>query len=187
MYYDGTTPYVDPYSHHIGDTFTLNGDSYHIIANSPVEDDYVVALKDTLLTVSEITAPEGVTVRDNQGDGSIGGVRFGNVNSNSYSSSYIKSMVDSWATAKFTNNELKQINSYNARLVTYDELQNIAQYEWMYNSNSMYWTMTPFQNFLSRVWVVNRNGTLGHDDVYSTPHGAVRPVINVYKSAIPQS
>ncbi len=54
-YFDGTTPYVKTYAaYSVGDSFTLNGDSYHIIADSGVSQDYVVALKDTPLTTSEV-------------------------------------------------------------------------------------------------------------------------------------
>ena len=48
---NSTTAYK---AYSVGDTFTLNGDSYHIIADSGVSQDYVVALKDTPLTVEEV-------------------------------------------------------------------------------------------------------------------------------------
>ena len=48
---DGTTPYVKVYS--IGDQITVANETYHIIS-VPSNEDYVVVLKDTPLTTSEL-------------------------------------------------------------------------------------------------------------------------------------
>ena len=194
---DGTTPYVKPYdTYSVGDTFTLGTDSYHVIADSGINQDYVVALKDTPLTVAEVTAAGG-TANDNLGDGSIGGMSYGS--NSTYATSTVKSVVDSWAAAKFTD-ELKTVDGYSARLIQINEVTNLG-YEWsdngrfalwqktastpdwVYNSNYWYWTMSPYNNTSSNVWYVNSDGSVGSNYVYSSG-GAVRPVINVYKSAI---
>ena len=186
---DGTTPYVKQYA--VGDTFTLNGDGYHIISAN-ASDDYVVALKDTPLTVAEITAAGG-TANDNHGDGSIGLMAYGS--DSTYATSAVKIVVDSWVQSKFTNSELKTVDGYTARLIKHDEIPTERKeictgscyeadgiaYDWMYISNCFYWTMSPFGS--SSVWGVGNGGSLG-GFYLGYNDGVVRPVINVYKSSI---
>lgn len=43
-------------SYAVGDIFSIHGDSYHVIANSPINQDYVTVLKANPLTASEINA-----------------------------------------------------------------------------------------------------------------------------------
>ena len=112
-----------------------------------------------------------------------------------------KSVVDSWATSKFTD-ELKIVDGYSVRLIKIEELTNSFGYEryntpssyyydktsstpsWLYNSSYSYWTMSPKDGYSYLVWGVNSVGDLGTFDV-NDPNGvAVRPVVNVYKSAI---
>ena len=188
------------YDYHIGDTFTLNGDSYHIIADSLNIDDYVVALKDNPLTSSEITSAGGtVGYIWNISDGNeSGGMKYGS--NSTYATSSVKSVVDSWSTSKFID-QLKTVDGYSARLITYDELQPekeeiyitagnyikfIPKYDWMYNSNYSYWTMSQYGlYYMDRVWGVYEG--VGYLEWISVNryYGAVRPVINVYKSKLP--
>lgn len=114
-----------------------------------------------------------------------------------YSGSDIKFAVDNWAADKFKNNILKDVEGYKARLVEIEELRsqfysNCISSEgycdiesetpsWLYNLNYNYWTMTS-RNYYSTM-MVGINGNIGHGFVYSSS-SAVRPVINVYKSAI---
>ena len=128
--------------YHIGDTFTLNGDSYHIISNSSKKADYVIALKDTPLTVGEVetygvghinryTYSSKETVGNNNGYGTIafytsetcGYVNNTNLDScsHNYDLSEVKYVVDAWAEAKFSD-ELKTVDNYAARLLKHDEL-----------------------------------------------------------------
>ena len=186
----------------MGDTFTLNGDSYHIIANSPTSDDYVVALKEVPLKATDITAAGGTVGYTYSDTNQTGGMAY-HTSSSTYVTSDIKSVVDSWATSKFTNSELKTVDGYSARLIKYDEYSAmgdnqeictgscynafVPNYNWMYNNDYWYWTMTPWQDgdqpSSSDVWNVFDNGDLGNNYVNDS-NGAGRPVINVYKSKI---
>ena len=117
---------------------------------------------------------------------------FGTVNN--YDSSNVKIVVDTWATAKFTNNQLKNIDNYTARLIKVDELVDLgfvrsgALYPinenvpvWVYKVK--YWTMTPSDYGGNRIRVVT-NTSRGVDYYPPDFKFSVRPVINVYKSAI---
>ena len=199
---DGTTPWVDPYSHHVGDQIIVTGETYHVIADSLTADDYVVALKDNPLTVEEVTAAGG-TARDIKYDGSIGGMAY-HASSSTYATSDIKSVVDAWAISKFNHNELKTIDGYDVRLISFDEAYSFGYGEpqspcgpycgvinypktdavpdWLFDSNYMYWTMSSKEGYSSNVMYVSIYG-LSDSNVSSTSN-AVRPVINVYKSAI---
>ena len=108
-----------------------------------------------------------------------------------YELSEIKYVVDAWKTAEAPL-------ATEARLIELDDLKNNLGYEldtsatseayipsastpsWVYNSKYYYWTMTQYQNLVSRVWSVNRDGGLIGSDV---GHGyVVRPVITILKS-----
>ena len=188
MYYDGSTPY-DPYSHHIGDTITVAGEQYRVIAASGSSQDYVTALKVNPLTRKEITAAGGTSETSADGVGIM-----------AYATSAIKSVVDSWATLKFTNGELKTVDGYSARLITFNELTTNLGYEWGEVNPTLqgyrltdstlnwvyvksYWTMSPNNDSSTSVWAVRDNGTLGYTGIVGTV-SSVRPVINVYKSKI---
>ena len=150
------------------------------------------------------------------GDGTIGGVSYYTSANCGYPDSYttnmqtsgctsaydlseIKYIVDSWAAAKFSSDQLKQVGDYRARLIEKNEIE-MEEYEqctqfqgcynatrikdtWMYNSNYWYWTMSPNNDSSSSVWYVNPNGILSNYSVRKN-NGAVRPVINVYKNKI---
>ena len=215
---DGTTPYVKVYS--VGDQITVANETYHIIS-VPANEDYVVALKDEPLTTSQLntygaghlnrnTWSSVGTAYDNNGVGEMaydssdtcGYVNGSYVDSGcttSYNSSEVKYAVDAWATAKFTD-ELKQVDGYGARLITYDEYYAMGEierqetptapvnvfvpsYNWMYSNDYWYWTMTPDGDSSSSVWDVSDGGSLYNSLVHNY-NGAVRPVINVYKSKI---
>ena len=126
----------------IGDTFTINGDSYHIIANSPKNQDYVVALKYLPLTVAEVNA-SGYSANYNSGNGNIGGSGFyysATCSSNdrsgcttAYEQSKVKNIVDSWAVSKFQNNELEEVDGYKARLMKTEDFTNNLGYTYRRN------------------------------------------------------
>ena len=116
-----------------------------------------------------------------------------------YNSSEVKYVVDAWAADKFQNDELKEVDNYKARLVQKEEVRSqfypscresasncsieSATPSWLYNSNYYYWTMSQHQSFSSSVWSVFGDGRLRYSYVY-TSSGAVRPVINLYKSKL---
>lgn len=100
-----------------------------------------------------------------------------------YDESDVKIYVDNWAINYFQNNELKEVDGYSVRLITVDEYSNIAQkYSWSYSFD--YWMMS--------VCNLNNNWVCGVETAYPgnarnvPPHYpfGVRPVINVYKSAL---
>lgn len=112
-----------------------------------------------------------------------------------YDQSEVKYVVDAWAQAKFTNNELKIVDGYSARLVKYNELQpeittfctgdcyeaEGVKYDWMYSNDFNYWTMTPY-NSSTQVWSSNSTGSVGPSN--GDFGDVIRPVINVYKDKI---
>ena len=161
------TSTYDAYS--IGDTFTFNGDSYHIIEDSSTSDDYVVALKDTAL--SNTASSYG--------------------SDSAYATSSAKTAVDTWAASIFTNNELKKVNNYTARLVEVEELTALgcassdctnSSYSWIYNSNYTYFTMSQYNNTTTSVWSVGTDGSVA--ELATSSQAMLRPVINILKSAI---
>ncbi len=124
----------------------------------------------------------------------------------SYASSEVKYAVDAWAAAKFQDSELKTVDGYSARLITFDEAHSFGYGDepqspcgpscgvlyypktdsvpsWLYDSSYHYWTMSPKEGSSSDVWYVYAGGNLNYANVYNG-NGAVRPVINVYKSKI---
>ena len=102
-----------------------------------------------------------------------------------YAQSDIKYAVDAWKTAQAPQ-------ALEARLITYEELTtdlgcsssscSNSSNSWLYNSNYRYWTMSPYNNSASDVWIVYTDGGLGDDHVYNGH--AVRPVITISKTAL---
>ena len=204
---NGTTPYVPTYdAYAVGDRIQIEGDTsgdyYRVIAASGTTQDYVVALKENPLTADEVTQAGGTT----PATGSYPGIMHYGSNS-TYAASDIKSVVDAWAADKFTD-ELKTVDGYSARLIQFSELTGNLGYEldngatsfkyisssstpsWAYSSDYDYWTMTPYQDggqtSDSHLWDVHNDGSLS--DYYAIgDNGAVRPVINVLKTAITSS
>ena len=154
-------------SYSVGDTFTLNGDGYHIIDDSGTSQDYVVALKDTAISNTPSSYGSDAT----------------------YSGSSAKTAVDSWASSTFTD-ELKEVSGYSARLIEVEELTALgctssdctnSSYSWLYSIE--YFTMSQYNNTTTSVWKVSTNGSVGELATAST--SLLRPVINVKKSELP--
>ena len=104
-----------------------------------------------------------------------------------YDSSDIKYVVDNWSNNVFVNNELKTVNNYKARLITRSEFMNLpiindgsGWQNWVGGYANFWWTMTEANSQLT-VHYINR-GSMNQNEVYKCP--VVRPVINVYKSAL---
>ena len=120
-----------------------------------------------------------------------------------YAQSEVKYVVDAWKNAKAPD-------ATEARLITYDELNDLGeimqdetpsgtykyvqlQYDWAYNNNYWYWSMTPYQDSTSDVWIVYFNGRIQTSDVNfnigtgNERGGKVRPVITISKSALTNS
>ena len=141
-----------------GDKITLNNEDYWVIENSGAEQDYVVALKDDYISSSII---------------------YGSTSD--YSTSDAKTVVDTWVTNTFHNNELKEVNGYVARLITRSEYQSLpSSYSWK-SPNYLWWTMT---SCTSRTLFFVDNDGVTLEGTASVRSLVVRPVINVYKSAL---
>ena len=198
-----------------GDKITLNNEDYWVIEKSGAEQDYIVALKDTPLNVSEVNLYGGVGTENNHVnvyDGSgcpqtacningygalayytsetcglVNGTGIGTGCTSEYDSSEVKYVVDAWAVDKFENDELKTVNGYSSRLITAAEYGEILNtFSWRYNSSYNYLTMTGMTKAV--VYCVRSDGSLSSIPAGNS-YGAltIRPVINVYKSAISQS
>ena len=197
--------------YHQGDKITLNNEDYWVIANSGAGQDYVVALKDLPLTVAEVNLYGGVGTENNhvnrytaisQGTArntfGYGGMAYyssencgqiSGTNKNDckydYVSSDIKYVIDTWTTSKFTNNELKKVNDYTSRLITKNEFENISDvFSWRFCKVHYYIDyMNPSYGY------VHSNGFIStiSPGLHDINNIAVRPVINVYKSALDNS
>ena len=185
-------PYKD-YS--IGDKITYKDTDWYVIEDSPASQDYVVLLKENVLTNTELGTYAYRSGYDT--------TQFSINSSNLYDVSKVKQAVESYAVEKGIMIDLIEINGYKIRLITKDELQNNLGWSitwrgpeengvpnWVYqdfgeNQNNVYgyWTMTPSENYSSFVWRVHSDKTL-NTDVVSTNTRGVRPVINLLKSAI---
>ena len=101
-----------------------------------------------------------------------------------YNYSDIKYVVDAWENDIFVNNELKIVNNYKARLITVEEFISIpSTYIWKYTTQQLYyWTMTPVSAYSGGVIEILENRTYPGQYYYADVF--VRPVINVYKTAI---
>ncbi len=209
--------------YHQGDKITLNNEDYYVIANSGAGQDYVVALKYLPLTVAEVNLYGGVGTEDNRvnkyAQTSVGTAQNNNgygvmayytsptcgwingsiINTGctaDYDQSNIKYVIDAWFDDKFANNELKIIDGYKARLITYNEVVNTLSCQanscehssWVYNSKYTQLTMSySGQHPLGAacVYFVNKTSIQWDGSVNSIYYNSViRPVINVYKSAI---
>lgn len=219
----------------VGDKIRVNNEDYWVISNSPINQDYVVALKDEPLTVAEVNEYGGVGTADNHvnrytyqsvgtaynldeyggiayyssltcGYSEVGGSRITSgcsaEDASNYLTSDIKYVVDKWSTERIGLSNLKEVDGYKSRLLKFTELQDLGctaddcdnslYYSWIifkkYNFSPYrynYWTMDQFYIYNGQAWCVS--GTLNNCDVDGQEfYGGhlVRPVINIYKSAL---
>ena len=176
----------------LGDTVTYNEVDYYVIKDSEAKESKVTLLKAEALSREEITTYSAGT-----GAQTIP-TPFGEMqyhsSSSAYEGSYVKQTVDAWKTAKAPA-------AIEARLIQYDEI-GILGYEWTsidtsggmgwgktndvpswtYNGSYNYWTMSPYNDSSSSVWVMNYDGVLGQYIITDTK--SVRPVIVLPKSAL---
>ncbi len=196
---DGTVANYRVY--HQGDKITLNNEDYYVIADSGADKDYVTLFKLYALTSQEVNN-YGIGYINRYTQNSIGTTNSGIVAFYSsetcgyvngslvttncitnYDESDIKHIVDDWANNVF-NSQLKEVDGYKARLLTYDEATGNNDKYKVTNSVDYYWTMTIIGN--NNVRVVYNYGThfSYYTPQYNTQLFKVRPVINVYKSAL---
>ena len=202
---DGSTPY-ETSSYTVGQELTVKGDKYNILS---VGSDYLTLLKQEPLTVTEIEAlgmSADYNYEEEEGTSTDWAGVIYDDDSSDYANSEIKYVVDAWATDKFQNDELKKVDNYKARLISFDEVHSFgfgdepqspcgpscgvlyypktdAVPSWLYNSNYWYWTISGKEGSSSDVWYVDRGGNLRDNNVNAN-NGAVRPVINLYKSKL---
>ena len=185
------------YDYKIGDIITINNDTYRVIKNSETEEDYVVALKDKQIA--------SVPYYNSETCGFFNGSYHYEGCDIQYGDSKVKTEVDKWATATFKNNELKTIDGYSARLLSINDLQNLNFDTSKPNAEYIYalegapdWLQTTDGNH--SYWLMDVHGHGAHARIMSQGYvtccnkffntwgcGPVRPVINIYKSAIKQS
>ena len=112
---------------------------------------------------------------------------------NDYVGSKIKQAVEAYMDTYLDPAELKEVNNYKIRLITYDELStnfgwtggpatSAGAPTWMYNAD--YWIMKSDDYSGSDAWYVSSDGYLNGGGRVNLSRG-VRPVINLLKSAIP--
>ena len=191
-------------AYNVGDEITYKGMKFYVIAPSDTKQDYVTLLKAEPLTSQETTT-YGSTSTFVTSNG-YGGADYDNTDpySTNYDDSDIKKVVEAWSKAKLTQDDLKEDSlGYKVRLITFEELQNNLGYNqatwnvsyyivnaestpsWVYNSDYLYWTMSPDNDSNIYVLYVSSSGYLYDGSVSYDGYGrVVRPVINLKKSAI---
>ena len=202
-------------SYNIGDVITYKNQEYYVIENSNSKQSYVTLLKKTVLSDEDITKYRGdLYFNVNQGMPYYRSDTCRSLNNKSgckqsFNDSYVKVVLDNWANDKLDINDLIEIEGYKVRLLTTDDLftnlgysRNISSTAWKYtltddvpdwiysrksssDSYQPYWTMTEGDSWNKGVYSISNNGILnGSIAVYN--YQKVRPVINLYKSAIDQ-
>ena len=189
------TPPAPTYTaYQIGDHVSYNGVTYYVIEDSDTTNDTVKLLKENPLTKTEMDDLNltGITIEKSNG---YGKVQYGS--STDYSTSTVKQVVDAWK-----NTAVKAGDSATARLITIDEIEfetreidccggcgrcietrNVAVYDWMYNTNHPYWTISQnvYQGMI-RIWFMRTDGYLQSSSLDGDMF-VVRPVLELSKSA----
>ena len=149
-----TGPTYTAYS--VGDQVTYNNINYYVIKDSSASEESVILLKAEPLSYSDVQTYSNGTGAQTYDNNGYGGIQY-HSSSSAYSTSYVKTTVDAWKTAKAPA-------ATEARLIQYDEFANLG-YEWgvynvsnegyvpsestpnwVYNSNYYYWTMSQYQD-----------------------------------------
>jgi len=134
-------------AYNVGDEITYKGMKFYVVSPSGTTEDSVTALKETPLTVDEVTtygaghinrytpSSQGVVYNSN----GYGGMTYYSSDTcksgtetgctSDYDDSDIKFAVDAWANDKLTDTDLKADKlGYKARLLTYEELTTTLGY-----------------------------------------------------------
>ena len=189
----------DEKAYSIGDKITFAGSDWYVIEDSPSSQDYVVLLKESLLTHDELGEYATTSTSNTMAyywseechySGTYGytnRITNGCSNHNDYSGSKIKEFLEGIYINALEEDNLKTIDGYKIRLIKKDEYDILKEYSgdinWLYGIN-WYWTMTNVLNNNQKVHYIHYNGS--SDDSYIVCYygESVRPVINLYKSAI---
>ena len=177
----------------VGNQVTYNNVNYYVIKNSSASEESVTLLKAEPLSYEEVQTYSNGTGSQTSNQNGYGGMQY-HSESSVYSTSYVKTTVDAWKTAKAPM-------ATEARLITIDDLKDNLGYEldnsatteiyipseqtpsWVYNSNYWYWTMSQYHDSASNVWDVRDGGSLYNGIVYYYNY-VVRPVITISKSEL---
>jgi len=192
---DKTPPAPTYTAYQVGDEVKYNNVDYYVIKDSNASEESVTLLKAEPLSYEEVQTYSNGTGAQTCDSNGYGGMQY-HSSSSVYSTSYVKTTVDAWKTAKAPM-------ATEARLITLDELTDNLGYEqgminpstqgyvptsstpsWVYNSNYWYWTMSQYQDSASTVWNLNRDGSLRNHLGVSNLDGVVRPVITISKSVL---
>lgn len=197
----------------IGDLIQYDNEEYYIIEDSREDSNYVTAIKKDPLLLSDINRYKGKSDIDIKVlSNNVGSISFyvnENCNkeeysdcSSSYNNSIIKKILKNWSNEKFDDNDLVKVNGYKIRLLTtkelfnnlgYDKTNQITSYQysktedvydWLYDSNYSYWTMTSKGDSDFEVYTVTNDGNLIGESSYIWNYGAIKPVVNLHKDAI---
>ena len=182
-------------AYEIGDIVSFAGSNWYVIKDSSVSQDYVVLIKENVLSYSEL-GEYATTSSSNKMSyywsdtchtantyGYTDTITSGCSGHNDYEGSNIKECLEETYTNTLGDSNLKKINGYKIRLLTKDEFENLKnEYSaWLFNANvGNYWTMTKNTN---NVYFIRGNGTGAYNAV-NNANISVRPVINLYKDAI---
>ena len=221
---------VPAYEYSIGDTVEFAGSNWYVIKNSAYDENYVVLLKEKVLTYNELGSDYATIAygeqQDRMGfywsdtchdrdryciygqDGYLQSDYSDCEHHNDYSGSKIREFLENTYIYVLGATNLKEVDGYKIRLITWEELlgnlgfsmavtsANAGVYpianenvpNWVYENHASnlyatYWTMSaPPNNSESVRTVMGHYGHLETDPVYNSH--AVRPVINLLKSAI---
>ena len=194
IYGEDKTPPAPTYTaYQVGDTVTYNSINYYVIKDSSASEESVTLLKAEPLSYEDVQTYSNGTGAQTFDNNGYGGMQY-HSSSSVYSTSYVKTTVDAWASANAPA-------ATEARLITLDELKDNLGYElidngsvqlwsptdstpsWVYNGNYYYRTMSQYHESAPFVWLVGDGGSLDSSSVDSE-FDVVRPVITISKSSI---
>ena len=194
--------------------FTYKGSNWYLIKNSRYSEDYVTVMREKVLTATEIGSEYvsysnlmwfNWTDTCHEDKHGYETADYSNCNgTNDYDSSKVKEMLETKYMPTIDPSNLKEVDGYKIRIIKLDELLqkefNIKPRSyyyvfsnetpitptWLYQNfsasgayNSQYWTMTKTGS--QQVWIMSTNSL----DYFAMGNNiAVRPVINLLKSAI---
>ena len=176
------------------DTVTYNNEEYYVIENSDTTQSTIKLLKAEPLNAQKISDYKPAEAQTSTYNGYTN-IKY-HSNSSAYDGSYVKTTVDAWKAAKAPA-------TLEARLISFEELtENLGiEYQqvnptaqgykytentpgWVYNSNYLYWTISPCAELESFVWCVGTGGSLEKNRVDNGGGTVVRPVIVLPKSEL---
>ncbi len=188
----------------VGDLITVNGIDFYVIAESGADKNYVTAITRSPLSNDDLRQYGAAGWANGMGQVTFRG--FG------YNSSLVRTVVDNWKDAQFETGELQEVDTYEARLITKEELEKLGyeregtgEYDinylltdkvpkYIYDLSDMYSI-----NSSACIWTINtRETSSGHGEIYCIKvdgsvigadmfyygGGIIRPVVNIKKDKI---